>query len=75
MLQYVDNFALIADNPQHSLFLHVLTHNNIIIIMMSTGYESSASMISSSSKNKAFYAKIKDPKSAPVRLILERFYE
>ena len=43
--------------------------------MMSTGYESSASIVSSSSKNKAFYTKIKDPKSAPVRQILERFYE
>jgi len=43
--------------------------------MMSTGYESSSSLISSSSKNKAFYAKIKDSKSAPVRQILERFYE
>ncbi len=44
--------------------------------MMATGYESTTSHISTmSSKNKAFYQKIKDAKSAPVRDILERFYE
>jgi hypothetical protein len=44
--------------------------------MMSTGYESTASHVSQSSKShRAFYSKIKEQKSAPVREILERFYE
>ena len=46
--------------------------------MMSAGYESTASHIShmsSKSHRGAFYSKIKDHRSAPVREILERFYE
>lgn len=43
--------------------------------MMSAGYESTASHMSSKSHRGAFYSKIKEHKSAPVREILERFYE
>lgn len=45
--------------------------------MISTGYESTASshISKSSSSHRAFYSKIKEQKSAPVREILERFYE
>ena len=43
---------------------------------MSTGYESAASQMSQSSKShRAFYSKIKEQRSVPVREILEKFYE
>ncbi len=43
--------------------------------MMGGGYESTASTSRERSRLSGFYAKIKEEKSAPVREILERFYE